>query len=104
MVTVVYRIVAKKGKEKQLKKIAFEFVNIARKSKDCIRYSFFQSLTNSKELIVHYVFTNLKAQNKHIEKLHEAFGPTPLKRDLPKKFLSLIKEEELVLFRDDEKS
>lgn len=98
MVTVVYRVVTKKGKEEEFKKIALQCVSCARKSKECIRYTFFQALDNPREYLVYYRFTSLEGQTNHIENLRKILGPSPSGRDLPKKFIELLEEEDVVLF------
>jgi quinol monooxygenase YgiN len=99
MVSVVYRVVAKNNKEKDFKKIAIKCDECAHESKDCLYYSFFQSITNPNDFIVYYRFTNKKAQDEHIKKLQQKIGPAKDNRDLPAKFLELLQEEELVLFK-----
>ncbi|MCF7815578.1 MAG: antibiotic biosynthesis monooxygenase [Candidatus Pacebacteria bacterium] len=99
MVTVVYRVLAKKGKERQFEKIALKCVECAHESKNCISYAFFKSLTNSREFLVYYKFASKKAQDVHIENLHKKIRPAENKRGLPDKFLSLLDEEEVVLLK-----
>ena len=99
MVTVVYRVLTKTGKENEFKKIALLCEKSAHESKDCLYYSFFRSLTNKREFIVYYRFRNRKAQDKHIENLQKKIGPADSKRDLPDKFLNLLDEEEVILFK-----
>jgi quinol monooxygenase YgiN len=99
MVTVVYRVLIKKGKESEFKKIAIQCVKYAHESSGCLSYAFFRSLTNPREFLVHYRFTNKKAQDKHIENLHKKIGPAEGDRDLPRKFLNLLDDEEVVLFK-----
>lgn len=99
MVTVIYRVVAKEGKEEEFKKIALLCTQCAHESKDCLYYTFFRSVTNPQEFLVYYRFKNKKAQDKHIENLHRKIGPAESKRDLPVKFLELLDEEEIVSFK-----
>jgi quinol monooxygenase YgiN len=99
MITVVYRVLAKKGMEDEFEKIARTCVVCAHESKDCISYAFFKSLTNRREFIVHYKFRSKKAQDAHIANLHAKIGPAKSKYDLPDKFLNLLDEEELVLLK-----
>lgn len=98
---MVYRVEIKKGEEENFKKIALKCVQSARKSKDCLKYSFFQSIDNPQEFIVHYRFKSLAAQNRHIANLQKILGPSPNNqaRDLPKKFVDLLSDEEIVLFK-----
>lgn len=98
MVTVVYRVVTKRNKEKEFKNIALQCVSCARKSKECVKYTFFQALDNPREYLVYYRFSSLQGQTKHIENLRKILGPSPLGRDLPKKFIDLLEDEEVVLF------
>jgi len=99
MVTVVYKVVTKKNKQEDFKKVALICQKCAHKSKECLYYNFFQSLTNPQEFLVYYRFKTKKGQDKHIEKLIEALGPSPSNRDLPFKFLNLLSNEEVVLFK-----
>lgn len=99
MVTVVYRVLTKTGKESEFKKIALMCVECAHESRDCLHYSFFQSLINPREFIVYYRFTSKKAQDRHIENLQKKIGPAKSKQDLPDKFLDLLDEEEVVLLK-----
>lgn len=99
MITIVYRVVVKKGKEGEFKKIALTCERCAHESKDCVYYSFFRSLTNPREFLVHYKFTSRAAQDRHIENLQKKIGPGKSKRDLPDKFLHLLEEEDVVLFK-----
>lgn len=99
MVTVVYRMQTKEGKEDEFKKIALKCEECAKESNGCLYYSFFRSLTNPREFLVYYRFTNRKAQDAHIENLQKKIGPAESKRDLPNKFLNLLDEEEVVLFK-----
>ena len=101
MITVVYRIVAKEGKREELIQIIHQFTKCAHKSVDCHYYTFFQSLENNKEFLVYYRFANKIAQDDHIKNLHKKIGPAPTGRDLPEKFLNLIDQEELILFKDE---
>lgn len=98
MVTVVYRVQAQKGREREFQKIALTCVECARANKDCLYYSFFKSLTDPKEFIVYNRFKSRKAQDIHIANLQEKIGPAKSKRDLPNNFLKLLDEEEVVLF------
>lgn len=99
MVTVVYRVVTKSGNEETFRQVALKCVECAHESKDCLYYNFFQSLTDPKEFIVYYRFTSKEAQDKHIENLHKKIGPARSGRDLPIKFLELLQDEEVVLFK-----
>lgn len=101
MITVVYRMVTYVGKEKVFEEVAKKCIESARSSKGCIKYSFFRSLTNPCEFLVHYQFTTKKDQDVHIENLKKLLGPSPTGRDLPLKFIELLKEEDVVLFKDD---
>ena len=98
MVTVVYKVLIKEGKEEQFKEIALKCEECAHSSKDCIYYTFYRSLNNPRDFIVSYRFTSKEAQDNHIEKLQEVIGPAPNKRDLPSKFLELVESEDVVLF------
>lgn len=99
MVTVVYRVLTKKGKEDEFKKIARICTDCAHESQECLYYEFFRSLSNPREFLVYYRFTNRKAQDAHIAHLHEKIGSAESKRDLPDKFLKLLDEEEVILFK-----
>ena len=100
MITVVSKVLTKVGAHaKEFETIARKCVTCAHESKDCISYSFFKSLTNPREFIVHYKFKSKRAQNEHIENLQKKIGPAKNKRDLPDKFLDLLDEEEVVLLR-----
>lgn len=99
MVTVVYRVVTKIGAEEKFKKIAFICEDCAHKSKECLYYAFFQSLKNPREFLVYYRFKSKKGQDRHIDKLREVLGPSPSKRDLPLKFLELLSDEDVILFK-----
>jgi quinol monooxygenase YgiN len=99
MVTVVYRVLTKKGKEDEFKKIARICTKCAHESKDCLYYEFFRSLTNPREFLVYYRFKTRAAQDAHIAHLQEKIGPAESKRDLPDKFLKLLDEEEVILFK-----
>lgn len=102
MVTVVYRVVAKEGKDKEFKQIALKCVECAYESKDCLYYTFFRSLTDPREFMVYYKFTNKEAQDRHIENLGKKIGPARQNRDLPENFLRLLDEEELIWLVDDD--
>jgi quinol monooxygenase YgiN len=98
MVVVVYRVIVKEKKEEDFKKIALTCTESALKSTDCIKYTFFQALDNPREFLVYYRFKDLDAQKNHIENLRKVLGPSPEGRDLPRKFIELLEDEELVLF------
>lgn len=100
MITVVYRVVAKAGAVQELEKVIGQFTAIALSSSDCLKYSFYKSLNNPNEFIVHYNFKSKESQDFHIQKLQSEVGPPRKGRDLPEKFLGLLSEEELVLFED----
>ncbi|SRR6266404_4857165 len=99
MVTVVYRVVAKKGEEKNFEQIAKICVECAHESKECLYYQFFKSITKPNEFLVYYRFKNKKAQDIHIQNLHKKIGPAKKDRDLPIKFTELLSEEEVILFK-----
>lgn len=103
MISVVYRVTAKPGMEDDFRKVALECTKIAHESKDCLYYSFFQSLTNPQDFIVYYRFTTKKAQDIHIKHLQERIGPAEGDRDLPIKFLELLQDEEVVLLKNNRK-
>ena len=98
MVTVVYRVIVKKGKENNFKEIAFVCTKSARKSNNCLKYTFFQAIDNPREFLVHYKFKNIDDQKIHIENLRKLLGSSPKGRDLPAKFIDLLEAEEVVLF------
>jgi quinol monooxygenase YgiN len=99
MVTVVYKVVTKEGNEEKFKEIALKCQQCAHESEECLYYSFFQSITDPKEFLVYYRFKDKKAQDKHILNLQKKIGPAKGKRDLPNKFLELLSDEEVVLFK-----
>jgi len=97
---MVYRVVAKEGEENALRSIVRECVSYAHESKDCLYYTFFESLTKPGEFIVYYRFTNKAAQDVHIKHLQEKIGPAKEEGDLPIKFLNLVATEEIVFFEN----
>lgn len=99
MVTVVYKVTTKPGLEHKFKDIALQCTRCAHESKDCLYYSFFQSITNPFEFIVYYRFTSKKAQDIHITNLQKKIGPAEDAQDLPVKFLELLEDDEVVLFK-----
>lgn len=99
MVTVVYRVTTKPGMDEKFKDIALQCTKCAHESEDCLYYSFYQSIVNPNEFIVYYRFTNKRAQDIHIKNLQEKIGPSKGNRDLPIKFLELLQDEEVVVFK-----
>jgi len=101
MLSVVYRVVIKTDKIEEFEKIALLCTKCAHEDEDCLYYSFFRSLTNPQDFIVYYRFTDKEAQDRHIKNLHLKIGPPRTSRDLSEKFLELLADEELVLFKQE---
>lgn len=102
MLSVVYRVVTQIHKEEEFEEIARLCSKCAHEDKDCLYYSFYKSLTNPKEFIVYYKFTDKNAQDRHILNLHQKIGPPRKGRDLPERFLELLEDEELILFKNED--
>jgi len=98
MVTVVYKVQVKEGREEEFRGVALACERVAHESRGCIYYSFFRSLTNSREFVVFYRFSSKRAQDSHIKHLQEVLGSADKGRDLPRKFMDLVENEDLVLF------
>lgn len=97
MVKVVYKVKIIPEKEKEFEEIIRICTKSANETEGCIQYSFYHSVDNSQVYLVYYQCTSDEVQQKHIENLRVLLGPSPEGRDLPKRFLDLVAEEELVL-------
>ena len=101
MITIVYRMIVKKGQEAAFKELA-ESVLIpqAQNNKDCLVFSFHQSLTNSCEFLLYERYVDKIAHTQHQQKLVLLLGPSTSDSGLPDAVTAYFERTEDVLYQD----
>ena len=98
MVTVVYRMTTKPGREQEFIELVKQFRESALQTTGCITYTFYQSLTDTNSFIVYYRFASKEDQDQHVSNLIRKFGRAAAGSNLPLKFTELLAEDEVILF------
>ena len=108
MITVLFHMTIKPGREAEAAKVAVE-VMASTKAEDrgCINYTFLRRSDNAREFALYEQWQDQDALNAHIARLQRVYGPpddqephppTHHRRRLPKAFLDLFDKTDAVRY------
>ena len=101
MITIVFRMVIKKGKEEEFKNLTKELTKSAYKdSERCVQYMFHQSVDDPKEFILYEKWRDQKALDAHINRLITLLGPREKNSILPAKLNDYFEKTEDLLYKE----
>lgn len=101
MIKIVYRVVIKRGREKEFKILAEKvLVPHASQLTGCVLFTFFDNHINPCEFIFYEIWKNEEAVNNYYKELILLLGKNSPGKIFPDKFNDFIEEEENILHQE----
>ncbi|HSW37303.1 MAG TPA: antibiotic biosynthesis monooxygenase [Candidatus Saccharimonadales bacterium] len=100
MVKIVYKVVVKKDRVDEFKKLAFEILIPKAHDNKCLFFSLHQSLTHYQEFIFDELWDNKDSVKKYINSLETALGESKPGEIFPARFNDFIEKDEDLVYEE----
>jgi len=101
MITIIFRIIIKKGTEEEFKNVIKDLtISAYTEPERCIQYAFHQNVHNPREFILYEQWDDQKTLNAHLRRLEVLFGPKAKNSSLPTKLNDYFESTEDLLYKE----
>lgn len=102
MISIVFKMTIKKGKEEEFKEVVNKLVLSALiKPNSAVYYSFYNSLANKQDFILYERWDNKGDWQAHLDRLVTILGPKAEDSILPKNLLDYFEKTEDILYKEE---
>ncbi len=99
MITILFYVTVKDGKEQEFHDLAVRLTEVTRAEDDgCLAYVFHEQFDNPNEYVLYEQWQDQEALDIHIEHLLKLFGPPAPEKALPKAFDDLCENTKTVYY------
>ena len=99
MISILFHITVKAGKEKEFYDLAVRLTNVTRTEDDgCLTYVYLQQIDNASEYVLNEQWRDQDSLDAHLEHLQQLLGPSKPGERLPAAFLDLCEQTRSVFY------
>ncbi len=92
MITILFHITIKEGKEEEFHNLAARMTKISRGEDGCLDYTFLRQQGQPREYVLYERWTDEKSLFDHLDNLVELLGPCAPDEKIPAAFLDLCEK------------
>lgn len=101
MITIVFKVTIKKGKEEEFGKLVVPQLIQSAKENNCLEYSIDQNVENNCEFVLQEKWKDKLTWDDHLNNLIKLFGEKPKDSILPVQLENYFEKTESILYKED---
>ena len=101
MITIAFKMIVKNGKEEEFKNVVANQLSNSAKENNCLEYSVYQSLKNTREFMLHEKWESKQAWEGHLRNLEIIFGEKAEGSILPQRLEEYFQSTESISYKEE---